>query len=370
MRARTVFLIVGIGGLIVAGSVWLLGGDADRRHEVTLDVTPAAVRPTTTAATPSVAAAAVPSQVEASVTTYEPVTTHEPVTHLVDVVTADVYEVRVGALQAATDSPQLDPGKIVVLSEGLELVLVGAAVSEEPRVVPDAHRGTYVLSNSTGRSWSGIVLCLRNYEQVRCGETADVWSVGLDPGESARMQISVRPVGPSGRGDHIQLIPIAGAGSDHIGRVGGVYASAAPDKFEDSVPVAPTEADTRSLECGTASVEGDDTGGAALRWEGVAASGGRFRGRHRHDRRIGATARPGKPVPSCRDRRIPHRYPTPTRGRRRPPGSGAHLGGSQRSGSRSLDSKIASFAVQPRLSQDGTGGAGAGLGGGGACHRQ
>ena len=114
----------------------------------------------------------------------------------------------------------------------------------------------YVLSNATGRFWSGVVLCLRNYEQVRCGETADVWSVGLDPGESARIQISVRPVGFSGRGDHIQLVPIAGAGSDHIGRVGGVYASAAPDIFEDSVPVAPTEADTGGLECGTAAVEG------------------------------------------------------------------------------------------------------------------
>ena len=160
-------------------------------------------------------------------------TTHEPVTHLVDVITPGAEEVEVSALEAVSGAPQLDPGKVVVLSEGLELMLVGAAVSEEPRVVPDAHRGTYVLSNATRRLWSGTILCLRNHEQVHCGETSDVWSVDLEPDESAMMHISFRPVGPSGRGDHIQLVPIAGAGSEHIGRVGGVYASAAPDVLHE-----------------------------------------------------------------------------------------------------------------------------------------
>lgn len=188
------------------------------------------------------------------VTTQGPVTTHEPVTHIIDLIRPGIDDVEVSPLPSG--GLQVETTRAIVLSEGLELVLLDTLVTEEPRVVIEAHSGTYVLVNATDNPWSGILLCLRNHEQAQCSETAGVWAVTLEPGESAEMQISFRTVGPSGRADHIQLVPIAAAHSEHIGRIGGVYSTSAPDTFEEARPVIPGDLHTKRVDCNTAAVDG------------------------------------------------------------------------------------------------------------------
>lgn len=187
---------------------------------------------------------------------HEPVTTHEPVTHRFDSIRPEIDTVVVAPLPIVTDRQQPDGAKTSVLSEGLELVLLDDSVAEEPRVVSEAHQGTYVLVNATDRAWAGTLLCLRNHEQVACGGIADVWAVALKPAESTELKVSFRPVGPSGQGDHIQLVPIAATGSRHIGRIGGVYSAEAPDTFGESTSVTPNNAVSESTDCDTTVVEG------------------------------------------------------------------------------------------------------------------
>ena len=188
------------------------------------------------------------------VTTQGPVTTHEPVTHIIDLIRPGIDDVEVSPLPSG--GQQLETIRAIVLSEGLELVLRDTLVTEEPRVVLEAHSGTYVLVNATDNRWSGTLLCMRNHEQVQCSEAAGVWAIALEPGESAEMQISFRTVGPSGLADHIQLVLIAAAHSEHIGRIGGVYSTSAPDTFEEARPVTPSDVHSKRVDCNTAAVDG------------------------------------------------------------------------------------------------------------------
>ena len=188
--------------------------------------------------------------------THGPVTLHEPVTHIVDLIRPGIDDVTVLPLPVLSGGQQQDMTRAIVLSEGLVVALIDTPLTEEPCVVPEAHSGTYVLFNSTVNPWSGTLLCLRNYEQVRCSETAGVWAVALEPGESAEVHISFRPVGSSGRADHIHIVPIAAPYSERIGRIGGVYAASAPDTFEESKPVIPGNQDIERVDCETAALDG------------------------------------------------------------------------------------------------------------------
>ena len=187
--------------------------------------------------------------------THGPVTLHEPVTHIGDLIRPGIDNVEVSPLPTVNGDPQLDMTRAVVLSEGLEVVLLDTLVTEEPRVALGAHHGIYLLANATDDPWSGTLLCLRNYEQVQCSEEAGVWAVALEPGESAEVQISFRPVA-AGQGDLIQLVPVAAPHSEHIGQIGGVYSSSAPDTFEESQSATPSNPNTERVDCNTAAVDG------------------------------------------------------------------------------------------------------------------
>ena len=185
----------------------------------------------------------------------DPDQTYELVTHLYDLIRPGIDEVTVLPL-AAVDASQW-PGltDATVLSEGLELIATAPLDIEEPRAIADAHRGTYLLVNTTDNQWSGTVVCLRNYEQVRCGETAGVWTVALDPGQAAQMEISFSPVA-SGMADRIRLLPIAAPGSEQVQRIGGVYATRPPDRFEEPKLVEPETGSWIPMICDKAIVDG------------------------------------------------------------------------------------------------------------------